>query len=157
VVALFLFACVGVPVEGDDRPASDTAGLQPVGDPGTLAVAFQLDADLVPEMAEPPTGAVLGAVYAETDCTAAGPLDGAVPLYEFVTAPLDLGDGAASVVSATTPPLDPGAVWVLACLDGDANGCDCADPVTVPNTNKVLVVGAAETPIVATLDLLHPC
>ncbi|MES2643669.1 MAG: hypothetical protein V4850_29555 [Myxococcota bacterium] len=154
-MALFLFACVGVPVEGE--LPDDSAALQPVGDPGTLAVAFQLDTDLVPEMAEPPTGTVLGAVYAETDCTAAGPLDGAVPIYEFVTAPLDLGDGAASAVSATTPPLDPGPVWVLACLDGDANGCDCADPVTVPNSNKVLVVGAAETPIVATLDLLHPC
>lgn len=154
-MALLLLACVDAPIEG--APPSDTS--EPVGssEPGTLTLAFQMDADLVPEMAEAASGTILGAVYVESDCTAAGPHDGAVPAYDFVTGTLDLHDGAVSAVSVTTPPLDAGTVWVLACLDGDANGCDCGDPVTVPNDNKVRVVGAAETPIVVTMDLLHPC
>ncbi|MDP2317608.1 MAG: hypothetical protein Q8P41_32280 [Pseudomonadota bacterium] len=158
MVVFVLFACAGVTADTADLGAEDSAGSEAVlATPGTLALAFQIDGDLVPQMTEAPIGAVLGAVYAEADATVTGPVDGAVPLYDFVTAALDLADGAPTGVAATTPPLSPGVVWLLACLDGDGNGCECGDPVTLPNANKVRVEAAAETPITVSMDLLHPC
>jgi hypothetical protein len=143
----------------DGTPVDPLEGLPPVEPavPGAFDLSFQLDADLVPDMAEPAAGAVLGAVYDEADATATGPVEGAVPLYDYVTASLDLTDGAVSASAAETPLLDAPVVWLLACLDGNADGCGCGDPVTVPNANKVRVIGDVTTPIVVTFDLLHPC
>jgi hypothetical protein len=143
----------------DGTPVDPLEGLPPVEPavPGAFDLSFQLDPDLVPDMAEPAAGAVLGAVYDEADATATGPVDGAVPLYDYVTASLDLTDGAVSASAAETPLLDAPVVWLLACLDGNADGCGCGDPVTVPNANKVRVIGGVTTPIVVTFDLLHPC
>ncbi len=159
MILSFLVACVGMDsgLHGNFEFEVDAMDTASSTGPGTLALAFQVDADLVPEMDEPPVGVVLGAVYAEADADEVGSNDGAVPLYEFSTDPLDLVDPDGSQVAVTTPLLDAQAVWILACLDSDGNGCECADPVTLPNDNKVLVVGAEETTFHVTLGLLHPC
>lgn len=148
---LLLLACA------KDPPAQtgDTGGAT---GPGTLRLSFAMDADLIPTMAEAASGTFRGSVYAEADASAVGPNDGAVALFDF-EAPgiaMDAG-GEDSAVALTTEPLDAAVVWVLGCLDTAGDDCECGDPITIPNENKVAVPAATETPITVTMSLLHPC
>lgn len=148
-----LIACTGASVTDSDDSAVDSADTSP----GTLALAFQMEEDLIVSMDAPPVGTFYGSIYAEEDATAAGPYDDAVSL-EDLSADLDLTDhGGPTGVLYTTQPLDAGVVWVLGCLDVDADGCgDEDDPITVPNENKVVVANGAETPFTVYMSMLRP-
>lgn len=134
--------------------ADDSA---PPAGPGTLELAFQMEADLIVSMDTPPVGTFQGSIYAEDDCTAVGPNDGAVSLEDF-SADVDLTDGGGPTAALhTTQQLDPQVVWIVGCLDVDANGCgDVGDPITVPNDNKVIVVADAATPFTVQMNMLRP-
>jgi hypothetical protein len=70
---------------------------------------------------------------------------------------LDLSDGGGpSDVAWTSEALDPQTLWILGCLDSDDNECDCGDPITVPNDNKVIVSSGTNS-ITVRMELLNPC
>lgn len=152
-LTLLAVACTGTSDSAAGDSAVDTA---PTG-PGTLALAFQMEADLIPSMDEPPVGTFEGSIYAEDDCTAVGPVDGAASLEDFSVA-VDLTDGGGPTAALyATQPLDPQIVWIVGCLDTDANGCgDVGDPITVPNDDKVIVVAEAATPFTVQMNMLRP-
>jgi hypothetical protein len=153
MVGLALAACAGD--GGDAPPAGAHSGSGP-GGPVSFALAIDLDGDLVPTMSEPAVGVFRGSVFAEDQATSFGPVDGAVSLQDFTTEPLDFGAAGGRLDTATTlGALDPQVVWILGCLDSDDNDCDAADPITVPNENK-LQVDAATTTLTLTLSLLSP-
>jgi hypothetical protein len=157
---LFLFTlatgCTGgkpADTATDDTGTHDTA---PAG-PGTLSLSFEMDEDYIPQMDEPPVGSFLGSVYAEADASSIGPNDGAVPLFDLQVDDIDLSDGGGpTAVLYTSDPLDAQIVWILGCLDSDANDCDHNDPITVPNTNKVQVVAATDTQFNVYFGMLNP-
>ncbi len=149
-----LLACTGAPTsDSADSQTHDDTG----GSPGSLALSFRMEADLIASMDQPPIGTFSGSIYAEDDASAVGPNDGAVPL-EDISAQMDLSDGGGPTdVLYTTQPLDASVVWVLGCLDVDADGCgDEGDPITVPNENKVAVPRGAETPVTVYMSMLRP-
>ncbi|MFN7142152.1 MAG: hypothetical protein ACK4YP_00125 [Myxococcota bacterium] len=164
---LLLSACTGSPA--DDTGAADTAGTADTADtadtapppPGSLALTFRIDDDLIPEMAEAgeaPIGTFSGAIFREQDGTDLGPVDGAVPLAEFgVTVDLT-PDGGPTAALYTSDPIEPQIVWVLGCLDSDANGeCgDAGDPITVPSENKFRVEPETTTTVEVYMGMLRP-
>lgn len=155
VVTMWLVACSGGSDPGDDGTAE--TGTAPAEGPATLVLSFDLDADLIPTMEEPAAGTFHGSVYAEGDASAIGPNDGAVPLVDFSSDALDFGTaGGVSAPSATVTPVDPQVVWILGCFDSDANDCDCADPITIPNENKFQIT-PGENALTLTMSLLNPC
>jgi hypothetical protein len=122
-----------------------------------------MDDDYIPALAaagQSPVGTFGGSVYAEADATSMGPVDGAVPLQEFAVEGVDLTvDGGPTATLLVTEAFDAQVGWVLGCLDVDvpADGCgDEGDPITVPNENKVQVVGGAETPFTVYMGMLRP-
>lgn len=145
-ILLFLAACTGADSADDSGPVA-----------GTLALAFQMEEDLVASMDVPPLGTFYGSIYAEDDATAIGPNDGAASMEDF-SVDVDLSDGGGPTGALyTTGPLASEVVWVLGCLDVDANGCgDEGDPITVPNDNKVAAPAAAETPVTVAMNMLRP-
>lgn len=147
---LLLAACTGRDSADDSAPVLDTS-------PGSLALAFQMEEDLIVSMDAPPVGTFYGSIYAEDDATAIGPNDGAASMEDF-SVDMDLSDGGGPTAALyTTGPLDSDVVWVLGCLDVDANGCgDEGDPITVPNDDKVAVPAAAETPVTVAMNMLRP-
>lgn len=146
----------------DDSGTLDTAdSAEPTG-PGTLAISVQMEDDLLTDLADDGESAiaiVAGEVYAEADVEeGSGPIAGAVPLGEF-SETVDLSDdGGPSGVLLVTVPLEPQIVYVLGCLDSDANGdCgDAGDPVTFPSQNKFQVFAGVETPVIMQLGLRRP-
>lgn len=149
LIAGFGSACIG----GEPDDSGDAA---PTG-PGTLALSFRMDPDLLPSMAEAPAGPFRGSVFREDDATSIGPVDGARALVEFEAAALDLSaDGGPSAVAWTSEPIEPQIVWVLGCLDVDANDCDEGDPITIPNENKLRIDAGVETPFEVFLGMLNP-
>lgn len=149
---LLLLACTSGSPDDTGAPVDSTDT-----SPGTLLLAFQMEEDLIVSMDVPPVGTFYGSIYAEEDATAAGPVDSAVPL-EDISADLDLTDhGGPTGVLYTTQPLDAAVVWVLGCLDVDANGCgDEDDPITVPNENKVMVPVGTGTTFTVYMSMLRP-
>lgn len=152
-------ACTPDETETGSVGTADSA--EPTG-PGTLAISVQMEDDLLQDLADDGESAVAtvgGEVYAEVDVEAAsGPIAGAVPLGQF-SETVDLSDeGGPSGVLLVTAPLDPQIVYVLGCLDTDANG-DCGDegdPVTFPTQNKFQVFAGLETPVIMQLGLRRP-
>ena len=71
---------------------------------------------------------------------------------------LDLtDDGGPSGVLFTSEALDSQVVWILGCLDADANGCDDpGDPVTLPSENKFQVVAGEVSAITVNMGILRP-
>jgi hypothetical protein len=152
VLGALLVGCSGG--SGTDESGDTSA---PSTDPATLTLAFDLDADLIPTMSEPAAGFFHGSVYAEDQASAIGPTDISETLADFDSLALDFGtEGGLSAPSATVGPIDPQVVWILGCFDPDDNGCDCADPVTVPNENKFQLT-SGENAITITMSLLNPC
>lgn len=149
-LVLLLTACTGADSAQDSGPVADTS-------PGTLALAFQVEEDLIVSMDTPPVGTFYGSIYAEDDGTAIGPNDGATSMEDF-SVEMDLSDGGGPTSALyTTGPLASEVVWVLGCLDVDANGCgDEGDPITVPNDDKVAVPAGAETPVTVAMNMLRP-
>lgn len=156
-----LLALACAPVDDTDSTAptdtaADTADTGS-GGPGTLGLSFRMDDDYLAEMDEPAVGTFRGSIYAEADATQIGPNEGAVSLLDFTVDGVDLTDGGGPTdVLYTTAPLDPQIVWVLGCLDADANDCDEGDPITVPNENKLAVVADAATDVEIYLGMLRP-
>ncbi|MES2639908.1 MAG: hypothetical protein V4850_10515 [Myxococcota bacterium] len=150
-----LLACTGP--SGNDT-AGDTAPAIATG-PGTLALSFRIDDDYIATMAkggEAPVGPFYGSCFREDDATATGPVEGALPLFDLEV-PLDLTpDGGPTGMLYTTTPLDPQIVWILGCLDSDANGCDEGDPITLPNENKFQIAAEAETANEIYFGMLRP-
>lgn len=146
---LLLAACTGTDSADSAHDSEST--------PGTLALAFQMEEDLIVSMDVPPIGTFYGSIYAEDDASAIGPNDGAASL-EDLSVEVDLTDaGGPTGTLYTSGPLVFDVVWVLGCLDVDANGCgDEGDPITVPNDNKVAVPAAAETPVTVAMNMLRP-
>ena len=102
---------------------------------------------------------VNGSVYMEADVVdSSGPVEGAVSLGDF-SVMVDLTDGGGpSAVIFTTELLEPQIVYVLGCMDSDADG-DCGDkgdPVTMPPTNKAQVAAEAETAFTMVLGIRRP-
>ena len=155
MLVFLALACTGSDPKDSDS-AADTADTA-VDGPGSLLLSFSLDPDLIPEMKEPDQGTFRGSVYAEDQATATGPIDGAVSLFDFESDPIDFGTTGETPVTVATRVLAADIVWVLGCFDGDANDCDCYDPITIPNENKTSVPGAVETPYTVTMSLLTPC
>ncbi|MDP2314564.1 MAG: hypothetical protein Q8P41_16800 [Pseudomonadota bacterium] len=158
MLALALSSLLGCTGSVADDTALDTAPVVATG-PGTLALSFRMDDDYLATMAkagESPVGPFYGSCFKEEDASATGPVDGAVPLFDIEVA-LDLSaDGGPTGVLYTTEPLEPQIVWILGCLDADANGCEEADPITLPNENKFQIAAEAETPIEIYFGMLNP-
>lgn len=156
ILLLALAGCAtGADSSGDSagEPACDTAD---TAEPGVLGVQFVLDADLVDNMEEPPVGAFHGSIFAEDQATATGPIDGAVSMVDFQV-DLDFTTSTdPTAVLWTSDPWPPQKLWVLGCLDSDANDCDKKDPITVPNTNKFLLASCGETDVTVNMELLSP-
>ena len=146
-----LCACGGPEDSGSDEPTG----------PGTLALSFQMDDDLIVDMeddGEEPVGTFGGSIFAEDQASNIGPIDGAVSLADFEV-DLDLTpDGGPTEVLYTSEPLDPQIVWILGCLDSDANDdCgDVGDPITEPPANKVEILPEVETAFTVYMGLLRP-
>lgn len=141
---------------GDTASPSDTLDTTTPTGPATLHLSFDLDGDLIPTMDEPAVGSFKGSIFAEADASAVGPNAGAVPLVDFESDPLDFGTaGGVLADMATVGPIDAQVVWILGCLDSDANECDMHDPITVPNENKLQILpGDGEYTV--TMSLLNP-
>jgi hypothetical protein len=138
-----------------DPGGGDTGPTGPTG-PGTMILGVDLDPDLIPGMEDPALGPFRGSVFAEADAGPFGPLEGAVSLADFTTEPIDFGaDGGLKEAVHTLEGIDPQIVWILGCLDVDANDCDPKDPVTIPNENK-LQVTSGEAAYTLTLSILQP-
>lgn len=152
-------ACTPDEADTGTVDSADSAGST---GPGTLAISVKMEDDLLIDLAddgETAVATVSGEVFAEADVEdGSGPIAGAVALGDF-SADVDLSDdGGPSAVIYTTVELDPQIVYVLGCLDSDANG-DCGDegdPVTFPSQNKFQVVAGVETPITMQLGLRRP-
>src|SRR5437762_3284550 len=112
LVALLFSACATQePADSAEPTPTSTA-------PGTLHLSFRMDADLIASMDEPPAGSFFGALYADADATAEGPVDGAAPLLDLEVPGLDLtAGGGPSPVTWDSEPLAPQDVWILGCLD----------------------------------------
>ncbi|MSP55731.1 MAG: hypothetical protein EXR69_09040 [Myxococcales bacterium] len=157
LAGLALAACTdggtGDSAAADESDDSDSV----IGGTGSLALSFEMEADLIPSMENAPVGTFEGSIYAEADGTAIGPNEDAVSLEDF-SAEVDLSnDGGPSGVACTTGTLDAGVVWVLGCLDVDGNGCgDEGDPITIPNENKVVIAVDVETPFTVVMSMLRP-
>jgi hypothetical protein len=160
--SVLLVACKGgepVETDGGDTDVTDTAppACADATATGTLALSFEMEADLIPSMDEPPVGTFYGSVFDAADVTALGPNDGAVALEDFSVASVDLtADGGPTAAMYTTGQLPACYVAVLGCLDSDGNDCDRHDPVTHPNDNRPLVVADAETAFTVEMNLLNP-
>jgi hypothetical protein len=159
VLAALLAACSG----GDERKTDPETGGTPTETggaetgPATLRLSFDLDSDLIAQMDEPAAGVFRGSIYAEADASAIGPNDGAAPLLDFTSDALDFGTaGGALPGGAPVGPLDPQIVWVLGCFDTAGDDCECGDPITIPNENK-LQITPGEGDYTVTMSLLHPC
>lgn len=151
MVFFALFACS----TNTDSGAADSA--PPAPTVATLSLSFQMDGDLIENMSEPPVGIFRGSVYAEDQASPVGPVEGAVSLLDFESGEIDLSvAGGPSEVAFAGGELDAQVIWVLGCLDSDANECECDDPITVPNDNKVGIV-LGDNPITVKMELLHPC
>lgn len=150
-----LFACTAA---GTDSAPADTADSNPAAEgPATLYLSFQVDDDLIDNMSEPPAGTFQGSIYREDDATAVGMNEGAASLVDFESDPIDLsGNGGPSAIAWTSEPIDPQTLWILGCLDSDDNDCECGDPITVPNDNKVAVT-PGDNALIVKMELLHPC
>ncbi len=151
-------ACSAGKTASDSATSSDSSSAHDTAHgPGTLALAFQMEADLIPSMTAPPVGTFGGSIYAEADATALGPNDGAVSL-EDISVALDLtNNGGPTGVVYTTQPLAGGVVWILGCLDLNGDGCaNPGEPITIPNEDKVIVVAGAETPFTVVMNMLDP-
>ncbi len=158
MLALLLIAAACTASNTEDTAAGDTAppDTTPTG-PATLSLSFQMDEDYIPSMDEPPVGNFLGSVFAEADASAIGPIDGAVALFDILVEDIDLTvEGGPTEVRYTSDPMDAQIVWVLGCLDSDANDCDYGDPITIPNTNKVQVVAGVDTAFNVYFGMLDP-
>lgn len=162
---LLAFACSGDSKESVESSttldSADTAvddGCSRVeGATGTLALTFAMEADYIPTMDEPPVGTFRGSVFACTDATAVGPVDGAVALLDINVEAVDLQpDGGPTEVLFHSDALPSERVWVLGCLDTDANDCDKHDPVTKPSSNRVVVAPDVETPFNVFFGILNP-
>jgi hypothetical protein len=158
VIVALLVACTGTEL-GDS--AGETGDSAPSG-PGTIAVTVKMEDDLLVDLAEDGESAIAkvsGEVFAEADVNEAlGPNEGAVPLGAF-SADVDLSvDGGPSGVIFTSEPMEAQIIYVLGCLDTDANG-DCGDegdPVTFPSQNKFQTEAGVETAIQMMLGLRRP-
>jgi len=155
LVTALLAGCAGGAADSQADSQSDSQG--PPHGPGTLVLSFQMEADLIPSMEVPPLGTFEGSVFAEDDCTAMGPNEGAVAI-EDISAALDLSeDGGPSEPQYTTMEMDAQVVWIVGCLDVDDNGCgDADDPITIPNDNKVAVIADTATPFIVQMNMLRP-
>ncbi len=155
-VLLTFLACTAG--SGDSGPADTGGDTAPVDDgPATLYLSFQMDDDLIDNMSEAPAGTFRGSIYREDDATAIGMNDGAESLVDFESDSLDLsGNGGPSAIAWTSEPIDAQTLWILGCLDSDTNDCECGDPITVPNDNKVVVTPGSNA-ITVKMELLHPC
>lgn len=152
---VFVTACATASDSADSADTGDTADTGDVG-VAVVELSFAMDPDLIAEMAEAPVGTFHGSIFAEADATGFGPNEGAVALVDFESGALDLSvEGGPSAVAYTTE-LAPQVVWILGCLDSDVNDCECGDPITHPNDNKVQVVAGAN-PLTVQMELLHPC
>ena len=159
--ALLLIACTpddgatdGVIADSGARDSGDSGGS--VG-PATLALAFAMDGDLIEDMQEAPIGVFRGSIYAEADASAIGPVEGASSLVDFVSAEVDLSaDGGPSGTAWTSEPIEAQTVWILGCLDTDDTDCECGDPITIPNDNKVVLTGCPNS-LTVQMEMLHPC
>ena len=156
---LLLVACTSE----TDSAGNDTAetGLDTAdsgsNEPGVLVLSFRMDVDNIDNMEEPPLGTFKGSIYAEDQSTAIGPIDGAVSLIDFEVLNIDLSTtGGPTAALWSSDPLPSQKLWVLGCLDSDANDCDKKDPITVPNENKLLLAAGGETPFTVYLGMLSP-
>jgi hypothetical protein len=160
-----LLVVVGLACTGEEADSADSAVVEdsaPPTGPGTLAISVKMSSDMVDDLTEDGESAnamVSGSVFAEADVEdSSGPGEGAVSLGDF-SAMVDLtAGGGPSEVIYTTELLEPQIVYVLGCMDSDANGeCgDEGDPVTMPPTNKAQIAAEAETPFTMVLGLRRP-
>lgn len=156
---LLLLACTGS--DKDSGPVDSSGDSATSGGPGTLALTFRMEDDYIATMAkvgEEPVGTFGGSIFAEEDATELGPNKGAVSLEDFDVELNLLPDGGPTGVVYTTEPLDPQVVWILGCLDSDANDeCgDQGDPITRPSENKFQVVADTESTVEVFLGMLRP-
>jgi hypothetical protein len=139
---------------GGDTGATDSASCT---GPGALSLTVRMDADFTASMEEPPVGDFHGSVFADADADGMGPVDGASSLLDFTIPDVDLTDGGGPDTDAlVTDAIDPQIVWVLGCLDSDANDCDHGDMVTIPGQNKVEVLCGAPTAFEIYLGITQP-
>lgn len=153
LVVILAAGCSGGSDTDTDTGAAETGG---TNEPSTMVLSFDLDPDLIPTMEEPAAGVFHGSLFAEADASPIGPNDGAVALLDFDSPALDFGTaGGVQAETVTVGPIDPQVVWIVGCLDSDANECDKGDPITIPNENKQQVT-PGEAAYVVRMTLLNP-
>jgi len=135
-IALALLAgCSGSKTTGGDTGHDTSTGTPTTNTgPATLDLSFDLNDGLISQMSEPAAGTFKGSIYAEADASAIGPNDGATPIIDFGTV------GGTVADKATVGPIDAQIVWIVGCLDTTGDDCDCGDPITVPNENKMQIL-----------------
>jgi len=155
IVLALLAGCSGNKATGDTGQDTST-GTTPATGPATLNLSFDLDDGLIPQMSEPAAGTFKGSIYAEADASALGPNDGATSLVDFESDPLDFGTAGGTLAAGpAVGPIDSQIVWIVGCLDTTGDDCECGDPITVPNENKMQITpGTGEYTV--KMSLLNP-
>jgi hypothetical protein len=162
LLLLAMAGCTNPAADTDGTDDTDVAYVEPATcaeatRTGKLAFSVKMLADLIPSMDEPPVGPFLGSVFRTEDADGGGPHDGAEALLDFTIDGLDLSaDGGPTAVLFTTGDLPACRVFVLGCLDSDANDCDYHDAITLPNDNVGHVAPDATTDLQITMNLLNP-
>ncbi len=153
-----LAACGGgEPTDDGSASLTDTGPFS-----GTLALSFQISAELI-EVLDPPetaAGTFYGSIYRNDEVNSFGPIEGATALGDLEIV-LDLGSSGGPVGPVlVTDELPVDIVVILGFLDTDANHTDYSpdsgDPVTLPGQNKFQVEADAETPATVLFSLLNP-
>lgn len=112
-----------------------------------------------PNLVDPLSGAVYGALWISEDVSVTGPSDTAVSQGSIEVTGVDLTSADESTATWTSEKLAPGMYTFLGFFDVDGNGSEtrdpeAGDPVTLPVTNKFEIVDGKETPLTVKFDLV---
>jgi hypothetical protein len=131
---------------------------------GSVAIAFELDADFVDNIeanGEQPAGRFYGSIYLDSDVTGLGPIEGAEALIDLELE-VDLASANPTAELMTSETLPAEIVVILGFLDTDGNAVagaldpDSGDPVTLVGENKFQVEPGDPTSVTVYFGFLYP-
>lgn len=142
-----------------DAPLGDT---QAVAGSGKVLMSFSATNGVKksPNLTDPLTGTVYGALWKSEDVAVLGPVDGAEDVGGVEVANVDTTEEGPSTTTWTSEPLPAGEYIFLGFFDVDGNGAeskspDPGDPVTLPFTNKFVVEDNQTTPLEVVFELVY--
>lgn len=128
---------------------------------GTAVLKFSVTSTVSssPNLTDPLSGPVYGALWLTEEVNVTGPIDGAVSQGSVEVTGVDLTSASESSATWTSEKLAPRQYTFLGFFDVDGNGSetrdpDAGDPVTLPVTNKFDIVDGEETPLTVKFDLV---